>query len=526
MLAHDPFRLKKILQIYTSAPLLNDHRNIYHPMILRQASISIIIVLIVAIFTPFSLFAQENEDVRTLSLQEAIELAKENSPLARATRYQLLASQWSYQSYKADLLPGLSMSGNVPNYNRTFREVANLDGTTSLVYSEQSNASTSLQINQPVMYTGGNLSLSTGISRLGIFSNENSYLWSSTPMVLGFSQPLFQFNELKWRNRLEPLRMEIARKEYVEAIENLSYTITERYFDVLLSQINVEITEFNAAVNDSIYNISQGRFNVGNIAENDLLQSELALRNAEASATQAKIRYDQQLKSFRLLLGVEISSAIDVEVPPNIPEFEVDMATALEMARSNNSTVLNYQLAETQTERNLDEAVKRSSFSATIQANYGLNQTSTDFTNLYHEPLGQQFVTLGFQVPIFNWGKQQAEVKAARNSQMQVADEIHYQQAQFDLQIQSSVDEFRQLRDQVLLAELSDGIADRRYEVARNRHLIGRIDITNLFIAQNERDAARRSYIQAQRNYWLGVYNLRRLTLYDFEEQTIIKYEI
>jgi outer membrane protein TolC len=61
--------------------------------------------------------------------------------------------------------------------------------------------------------------------------------------------------------------------------------------------------------------------------------------------------------------------------------------------------------------------------------------------------------------------------------------------------------------------------------VARNRYLIGRIDITNLLIAQNERDSARRSYIQALRNYWLGVYNLRRLTLYDFETQSRIRHD-
>lgn len=59
----------------------------------------------------------------------------------------------------------------------------------------------------------------------------------------------------------------------------------------------------------------------------------------------------------------------------------------------------------------------------------------------------------------------------------------------------------------------------------RNRYLIGKIDITNLFIAQNERDSATRSYIQALRNYWLGLYNLRRLTLYDFERQELIRYE-
>ena len=49
------------------------------------------------------------------------------------------------------------------------------------------------------------------------------------------------------------------------------------------------------------------------------------------------------------------------------------------------------------------------------------------------------------------------------------------------------------------------------------RNLIGRLNVTNLCIAQNEKDSARLSYIQALRNYGTCYYNLRRLTLYDFD---------
>ena len=86
--------------------------------------------------------------------------------------------------------------------------------------------------------------------------------------------------------------------------------------------------------------------------------------------------------------------------------------------------------------------------------------------------------------------------------------------------------QFLQLRDQVLLAAQSDTIAQRRYEVAQNRYLIGRIDITNLFIAQNEKDSARQAYISALRDYWTGWYELRQLTLFNFRENRAISYEL
>ncbi len=483
--------------------------------------------LLLILFLNLTVSAQPASDEPgvALSLQETIEIAISTSPLSRSARYALIASEWRYQSFRADLLPGLSLEGNAPNYRRSFRENFNPDGTTSLIYSQQSNASAALSVNQSILPTGGTLSLSSGITRLGIFASENTYLWSSTPLVIGYSQPLFQFNNLRWRNRIEPLQLQIAQKRYTESMEELSLTVTQRYFDVLLSKINLDIAEFNVSVNDSIYNISRGRYNVGNIAENDLLQSELQLRNAESSLTQARINYDQQLNSFRLLLGLSPDTPIDVKIPEYVPDFQVDEQLALEMARRNNSTSLNFDMQTLQAERDLDMAVKQSTFSATVQANFGLNQTSENFNDLYSSPLNQQFVTLNFQIPIFNWGKQRAEVNFAQNTRRQVADDIAFEQAQFDLQVSSIVAEFLQLREQVLLAELSDGIADRRYQVARNRYRIGQIDITNLFIAQNERDAALRNYIQAMRNYWISVYNLRRLTLYDFENNILIYHD-
>jgi outer membrane protein TolC len=53
--------------------------------------------------------------------------------------------------------------------------------------------------------------------------------------------------------------------------------------------------------------------------------------------------------------------------------------------------------------------------------------------------------------------------------------------------------------------------------VAYNRYVIGRISIDNLYLAQNEKDQALASYVQALRGFWSAYYQLRKTTLYDFE---------
>ena len=69
-------------------------------------------------------------------------------------------------------------------------------------------------------------------------------------------------------------------------------------------------------------------------------------------------------------------------------------------------------------------------------------------------------------------------------------------------------------RRNVLLVAKSDSVAAKRFEVAYNRYVIGRITIDNLYIAQDEKDQAVLQYVLALRGYWVAHYRLRRATLY------------
>ena len=55
-------------------------------------------------------------------------------------------------------------------------------------------------------------------------------------------------------------------------------------------------------------------------------------------------------------------------------------------------------------------------------------------------------------------------------------------------------------RRQLATSAKADTVAARRFDVAKNRYIIGRIDIGDLYIAQSEKDAALLSYVDALRN--------------------------
>jgi outer membrane protein TolC len=94
---------------------------------------------------------------------------------------------------------------------------------------------------------------------------------------------------------------------------------------------------------------------------------------------------------------------------------------------------------------------------------------------------------------------------------------VAQEEINFDQQIYTQVKQFKMLRDQLLITSKADLISLNRYEIAKNRYLIGKISITDLNIALQDKDLAKRAYISSLRNFWTSYYDLRVLTLYDFE---------
>jgi outer membrane protein TolC len=76
--------------------------------------------------------------------------------------------------------------------------------------------------------------------------------------------------------------------------------------------------------------------------------------------------------------------------------------------------------------------------------------------------------------------------------------------------------QLQQAQRNLVLAAKADTVSEKQFEVARNRYIIGKISNTDLYNAQNDKDAAVLSYVQALRSYWTSYYHLRRATLYDF----------
>jgi outer membrane protein len=492
----------------------------------RIASAFPLFLIVVASVSPFSVSGQGA--TRYYTLDDVIDLARESSPDAMMARHRYRGSYWQHRSYKAGYLPNLRFEATIPNLNRTISAITLPDGTDIFVRRSLSTSSGNLALSQTIFPTGGQLFVRSGLQRIDLIREDEtvaSYL--STPINIGFRQPIFAYNPYKWERKIEPLRYQEARKQYVESLENLSIRATTLFFDLLLAQINIEINRLNKASNDTLYKIAGGRYSLGRIAENELLQMELNALNSEAQLDQSIIDYEAALFRFRSFLALEGTDGIELVPPAQAHELQVDVSAALVEARRNRADIIAQQRLLIQAESQVSQARAESRFNANLFAVYGLTQTGDDLPSVYRDAQDQQQLTIGVSIPILDWGVSKGRVKMAQSNMELVSTTVGQSLVDFEQEVFLRVMEFNMLKSQLEIAQKADVIADKRYEVTRERFMIGRIDIIELNLAIEEKDRSKQRYLAAMRNYWRGFYEIRRLTLYDFlnDQPLVVDYD-
>lgn len=451
-----------------------------------------------------------------LSLDACIELAQSNSPAAMIAGLEFTVTERNYDAFRASLKPQLIFSANAPGYSRTIVDVQQPDGSIAFRAQQQTFSSVGLSVSQVIPQTGGRISIGSYLSNFTNLRDSNAVFWQSTPISIRYSQPIFQPNQFRWNQQQQSLEFELAGVDFVQEMEFIAVEITSFYFNALIARLTLERAEFNLTNNDTIYTISKGRFSVGKIAENELLQSELSYMNAQASFEQAQINYDQAIQNLKTALGIPREPSLDVFLPPALPQVNVSPEYALERAIENSPLLQQLELQKFAAKRNLQQAKLNGRFSANFNASFGLNQTAATFSDSYQKTVSQQAVSLGVQIPIIQWGQTKAEVDAAlagmRSTELaadqttqEYRDDVYYQ-----------VLGLRQLYRQLEISARSDTVAQKRYEITKNRYLIGKVDIQSLFIAQSEKDAAQQTNVANLRTYYLALARLRATTLYDF----------
>ncbi len=458
---------------------------------------------------------------KPVSLNQIIEWAK-NSPNSEIAKHEFLSNYWDYESVKASVYPELSLNGTLPNFNRSISKVTQPDGTDQFVSQFYADYSGSLQISQNIPLTGGQVSLKSGLERMDMYGDNGYTSFLSTPVQLGFTQPLFSYNSLKWNLKINPVKYNLAKQKYLETVEKASVQAVQLYFDLLLIQNRLQNAEQNKLYADTLQFNAEQKYKSGTMVETEYLQVEL---NALQSALQVEsFKNDQRnaLSKLKQFLQLKNEENWELTTPTNIFNKEISVSNAQSLALEN-PLYQDFKVRELQSESNLMQAKASNRFNANLYAAFGLTQNASTFKSAYKNPMDQEIVSLGLQVPIWDWGKAKSKVKIAQSQQEITRIQISQEQQDFEQALTLKVLQFNTQKIQVDISKRALDIAQKRLQAQKDSYAFGKSSFTDLTNATTDKDNAILTYLESLKSYWLMLYEIRQITLYDFEKGSKIQ---
>ncbi len=321
------------------------------------------------------------------------------------------------------------------------------------------------------------------------------------------------------------MRFAEAKAAFISATEDVALATVRQYFALILSRENVTIARQNLENAETLYRVAMEKREMGQISRNDLLQMEANVLEARSELTDFQSSLRADMFALRAFLGLDGDAEIEPVVPFDVPDAEVAYDKALDYALANNS------FARSMVRRRLeaDYAVAKAKGDMRgieIFVQLGYTGTDSELGAAYGRLHGNQLAQLGFEIPLLDWGKRRGRVKVAESNRRVIESRIKKESMEFEQNVFVLVERFSNQREQLRIAARNSEIARQRYETNYNTYLIGRISTLDLNDSRQRKDEAARTYVNELYRFWNYWYQLRSITLHDFEHNSDINADI
>lgn len=461
----------------------------------------------------------------SLSLDDAIAMARVKSVDAAVALDELRTAYWEWRTYRADQLPEINFSATAPSYSNQYTPYMNSQGSYSFVNNNYLEAQGQLSITQQVRLTGGTISLNSSLDFMRMYGSDGGNRFMTIPVALTLNQPIFGVNAMKWQSRIEPVRYSEAKAAFLSATEDVARATVEYYFALLLSTANLNIAEQNLATARKLYTVAQEKRKMGQISENDLLQMELNMLDAQSELTDCQSTLKSNMFTLRAFLDLDENTEIVAILPDNVPQADITYADALDRALTNNKFAKNMRRRQLEADYEVAKA-KGNLREINLFLQVGYTGTDISMGNAYTRLKGNQLAQVGFSIPLLDWGRRRGKVKVAESNRRVTQSRLRQESMNFNQELFVLVERFCNQQSQLAIAGKSNEIALKRYDTNVQTFLIGKISTLDLNDSQSKKDQSMRQYINELYKFWSYWYQIRSLTLYDYATLSPINADI
>lgn len=385
------------------------------------------VLLLTTIFLCGMVFCYSQENIRKLTVDDAVILAADNNISLQRQRISLNTLEKKKDTSWNGISPSLSASG-----------------TMSIPFESDSKLSYSVSASASLNFTP---SLFTAI-------------------------------------KTAKLNYENGVTSYENAVRTVELNVRKVFCNLLYTKENIQLQERKLETAKSLYESNLAKYNRGQLSELDLLNSQYNYESTIPTLQSLQINYDNSIATFKQTLGLNQSE--EIELVGNIEDFlnigKIEINKNIEEVPAVKTILANMELAKTQL-----LATRFSAWGPSLSASYSYGQ-SGNFESSDLRTTGNA-LSLSLRIPLdgfLPWSNGALSIANQKANLQDLELQLKEKKESTELEIQNSIKKIEQAQAQLNVLENNVELAQKRYNMTLTAYNHGSKDLLTL---QNASDA-------------------------------------
>jgi outer membrane protein TolC len=487
--------------------------------------------------TEVDIFDREEADM-VLTLQQAIDLALDRSFAVYQLEQNFLQISYALERARRSLRTHVDFTSTLPSLSQG-NNARLISGPTGqeLVYLREGTMflNSQVSIRQPLI-TNGTLSLDISMRGIDSFSEQVSGARAESRVVqptlgFNFTQPLFQYNDIKGSLRSAELSFEGLQLSYTQDELQRINTMTRQFYQLFRQQRSLQLAAETFRQADVNYQTGLRKYAAGLVAEVEQLGLEVSRANEEDTLEEAKNTHRNQQFTFNRQVGLPLETKVWVDASLEYRPVEVDLDRALQLAFQNRSDLRQAEINLENADLSLQRTISQGRPNLQLRAGYDLTGNSTLSAlgpgDSWSDHLSAAFdsenrspntnISLSLAIPLFDWGENASNVQRQLSSMRVQERQLDEVQQDLRRDVINAVQDVISTQRRLQIQQQNVTVAETSYNINQQRYERGEITITDLLRELTTYNTTQNRFNDALIDYELAKAALKELTLWDWE---------
>lgn len=420
----------------------------------------------------------------SLTLQESVEMAKQNNKDLQKAREEVGKYRQEYNNVRGNLFPQITLSGGY-QFKRTTLPESAISVFPSLV-SELDNTAT---VNDSTIAEF----IDYGFAAFIPNKTTDEYSLAGT---VSLSQVIFMGGKLINGINIAGKLYHLQEKKYFLDEQNLIFNTKDLYYKTKLAGEVAEIQAEALAFANLYFQQVSDMFQEGLVSEYDLLRAELEVKKLEPEILEAEKNAKLALESFANHLNLDETDLLLID-EIELPEMKVVVLnTAIEEAQRNRMEIELSQIGVDVNKVLL--RYEKGNFLPNIGISAEYTYFGTDEEKIESNDWGNYYqVGIGFSMPLFTGFSNSSKIKKARHSLKQSELDHRSLQEMIELDVRNSYLQLQADLEKVNVQTRNVELATKGLEIANARYENQVSNQLEVIDAQLQFKAAKLSFMNA-----------------------------